>query len=146
MGKQANPIGFGEAVRGEWMRGEEKERKKRKCIPCRHIPDTKQTLELVTHPPTPVVPTTSRRPDSLYNQGNIPVENRKRMFIISTTPASAPSLSTGLSRRWQFHTWGGEGDWGLGSLNTYIHFMVLTQIYSQIITEWCGKLNHGMQS
>jgi len=76
-------------------RGRER-KKKRECIPCRHIPDTKQTLELVTHPPTPVVPTTSRGPDSLYNQGNIPVENRKRVFIISTTPASAPSLSTGL--------------------------------------------------
>jgi len=63
MGKQANPIGFGEAVRGSECEGKRK-KEKRECIPCRHIPDTKQTLELVTHPPTPVVPT-SRGPDSL---------------------------------------------------------------------------------
>jgi len=34
MGKQANPIGFGEAVRGECMRGEEKERKRGNAFPA----------------------------------------------------------------------------------------------------------------
>lgn len=42
------------------MREQEGEKKKRECIPYPHIPDTKQTLELVTHPPPALVPTTSR--------------------------------------------------------------------------------------
>jgi hypothetical protein len=45
---------------GEERECDGKRKKKGKCIPCRRIPDTKQTLELVTHPPPAVVLTTTK--------------------------------------------------------------------------------------
>jgi hypothetical protein len=113
------------------MRGEEKERRNRECIPYRHIPDTNQTLQLVTHPPTTVVPT-SREPDSLYNQGR---EQKECVYHFNYTCKCSKSLN-----RFKPEMTISRG--GLESLNTYIHFKVLTQI----IIGWYGKFNHGTQS
>jgi hypothetical protein len=61
-----------------WGKENVREEKKGKRIPCRHIPDTQQTFELVTPPATPLTLPTSRDQTPLYNQGNIRTKDRKR--------------------------------------------------------------------